>query len=71
MGWLGAVGRVDLATDLDFQVLEAGPVFREEEPVEDVAAGGLGIVDEQARGRAGTHGADALELALGAGWIKG
>ena len=46
---LGAVGRVHVAADLDFEMLERGPEVRLEKEVEDLAALGFRVIDEESR----------------------
>jgi hypothetical protein len=51
----------DVAADLHLEMLKAGAVVRLEEVIEDLAAIGLRVIDEQARRRAGAEAPDALE----------
>ena len=68
---LGTVGGVDVAADLDFQVLQRCAVVRQKKVVEHLRTIRLGIVIEQARGRAGADRAKAIEGAARAGGIDG
>jgi hypothetical protein len=62
MAGLGAVGGVHVGADLNLEDLNVGAVVGLEEIVEDLAALGLGIVDEQARvAAAAADGANAVE----------
>ena len=67
---LGTVGGVHVCADLDLEDLDAGAVVGLEEIVENLAALGLGIVDEKARvATAAADGSDSVEDAAGTGCV--
>src|SRR5690606_17196924 len=62
---LGAGRGVDVTTDLDPEDLQGGSDPRREEQVEDPAARGLGVVDQEPRRRTRRERTDAVEPSSG------
>ena len=59
--WLGAVGRVDIRADLHLEMLQRGAIARFEQIVENPAALGFGVIDQQPRGGSRTRRAEPVE----------
>lgn len=61
MGRLCAVGRLRVAADLDLENVQRRAKVWQKQIVEDLAAEGLLVIDEQARRRAGAQRANAVK----------